>query len=71
MNLRYWSNETNLIDLDEVIAIEVHKHGCSTYTTVTFKNKDSHTIPASGILEQFKEYKVNVKVLVPMGTELL
>jgi hypothetical protein len=69
MNLRYWSNENNLIDLDEVIAIEVRKHQATTYTSVVFKNKYELTLEASGILEQFKEYTKSI-VLVPIGTEL-
>lgn len=71
MNLRYWSNETNLIDLDEVIAIEVIKTEYNIYTTVVFKNKHEITVEGSGILEQFKEYKVTVKMFVPMGTEIV
>lgn len=71
MNLRYWSNENNLIDLEEVIAIQVSKHSNATYTTVVFKNKQGVTVEGSGVLEQFKEYKVNVKMLVPTGVEVL
>ena len=69
MNLRYWSNETNLIDLDEVIAIEVIKNEYNTFTEVVFRNNRTMVIAGFGILEQFKEYKMNMPE--PMGRELI
>jgi hypothetical protein len=70
MSLRYWSNETNLIDLDEVIAIEVIKHQATIYTEVVFRNNRTIIVAGAGILEQFKEY-TKPRVFVPTGTELI